>query len=66
MKKRFIVMLLTVTVIMCTVGCEEPDKCAECDKTSSEANAFLFQHDDGNLYCTKCRDVPVKVVNNYS
>lgn len=57
MKKRFIATLLAVVSMMCAVGCEEPDRCAECGKT----NAFLFQHEDGNLYCTNCRNIPVKV-----
>lgn len=61
MKKRVLATFLTLTVLMCSVGCgeEEKDKCAECGITSDEA--FLFQHDDGNLYCAGCRKVPVKV-----
>lgn len=61
MKKRFIAALLAMTALMCAVGCgeEEKDKCAKCGKTSNEA--FLFKHDDGNLYCAGCRKVPVKV-----
>lgn len=60
MKKLFIMLLLAVATFMCTVGCEEPSRCAECGKTQSEANAFLYQHDDGNLYCTNCKFIPVK------
>lgn len=60
MKKRLIAVLLAMTALLCTAGCgEEKDKCAECGKTSDET--FLFEHDDGNLYCAGCRDVPVKV-----
>lgn len=61
MKKRFIAALLAAAVLMSAAGCgeEEKDKCAKCGKTADEA--FLFQHDDGNIYCAGCRDVPVKV-----
>lgn len=58
MKKRFIVMLLAMATLLCVAGCvEEKNACAECGETQ----AFLFQHDDGNLYCTDCRNVPAKV-----
>lgn len=60
MKKRFIAALLALAALMCAAGCgeEEKDKCAECGKTADET--FLFQHDDGNLYCAGCRKVPAK------
>lgn len=59
MKKRFIASLLAMAALICAAGCgeEEKDKCAECGETET----FLFQHDDGNLYCAGCRDIPVKV-----
>ncbi len=60
MKKRFVAIILAAVAMLCTVGCfEETDKCADCGKTSSET--FLFQHDDGELYCPDCRRIPVKV-----
>lgn len=59
MKKRFIAALLAAAALLCAAGCgEEKDKCAKCGKTADEA--YLFQHDDGNLYCAGCRKVPVK------
>lgn len=63
MKKHFIAVSLVIASILCSVSCEEPPlRCTDCGRTQNEAQAFLYQHDDGNLYCTQCRDIPFKIV----